>query len=174
MQAQRFAARWSLSVWIVTLAVIAFVGFAMGGMLWTATRDAHTREAWLLGVSALALPTILCITVFFAPLGYSILTRGVVIHRMGRNVAIGFEQIAEIRRIEPKEIGLAIRVFGSGGFFGWFGRFHGRRLGWFTAYCSSGRDLILIARTDGAKIVISPHPADAFLESAERAKRDLA
>jgi len=171
MQSQRFAARWSLSVWIITLAVIVFTVFAVGGMLWTATRDSHTSEGWLLVLGALALPTVVCITVFFAPLGYSVLPRGVVIHRMGRNVAVGFEQIAEIRRIDSKEIGLAIRVFGSGGLFGWFGRFYGSRLGWFTAYGSSGRDLVLISLTDGAKIVISPHPAEGFLETAGRARR---
>jgi len=170
MQAQRFAARWSPSVWIITLAVIVLVVFVMGGMIRTAKQNPDTVEAWLLVAGALVLPIVLCVAVLFAPLAYGVVPEGIVIRRIGRSLAIGFEQIGEIRRIDSKEIGLVIRVFGSGGFFGWFGRFYGRHLGWFTAWSSSGSDLVLIRLVDETRIVISPHPADGFLEAVRRAR----
>jgi hypothetical protein len=81
-------------------------------------------------------------------------------------VLIERTQIREIRRIDSPEIGFVWRVFGSGGFFGWFGWFRSRSLGRFTAYATNRRDLILITKTDGSKLILSPYPRDAFLKSA--------
>jgi len=54
---------------------------------------------------------------------------------------------------------------GSGGFLGWFGLFYSRGLGRFWAYAGNQEDLVLMTQTDGRKIVISPHPPEAFLEA---------
>lgn len=169
----RFAARWSRLVWIVTLAVTVVVVLITGGMIWTAVA-APRGVQWLLIASAVVVLSALCITVLFAPLAYGVLDTGILIHRAAGLVVIRYEQISEIRRIQSREIGSSVRVFGSGGFFGWFGRFYGRRIGWFRAYCSSQADLVLITRTDGGKIVISPYPADAFLDAVRMARRDTA
>lgn len=55
-----------------------------------------------------------------------------------------------------------------GGLLGWFGWFYSRPLGGFLAYATNQRDLILAMRTDGRKIVISPDPADEFVEAMRR------
>lgn len=169
---QRFAARWSLSVWITTVMGIMVVAVVIVSILWTAPgKPAGLR--WLVIMLALTVPMILGITSFFAPRGYLVLPAAIVIRRVGPDVVIPYDQVAEIRRIESREIGRTIRVFGSGGFFGWFGRFHGEHLGPFLAYGSSQDQLVLITRNDGRKIVISPYPADAFLEAVSQARRQL-
>jgi len=56
-----------------------------------------------------------------------------------------------------------LRLFGSGGFLGWFGFFYNGSLGRFWAYAGNRDDLVLLTKTDGRKIVLSPHPPDAFL-----------
>ena len=66
--------------------------------------------------------------------------------------------------------GTRLRLGGSGGFFGWFGRFWSRRLGHHRMYATNGRDLVYIERVDGTKVVLSPFPADAFVAAVEEAK----
>jgi hypothetical protein len=171
MQAQRFAARWSPSVWIVTSIVILLPVFVMAVLMGTTSHNSQAAEAWPVVACVLVLTVILCAAVLFAPLGYAVMPQGVLIRRMGRSVAIGFEQIADARCIDSKEIGFALRIFGSGGFFGWFGRFYGSRLGWFTAYSTNVQNLVVITLTDGAKILISPEPAALFVQAVEEGRR---
>ena len=83
---------------------------------------------------------------------------------MGPNVFIDRRQIAEVRRIRRRDVGLVLRTFGSGGFFGFFGRFYSRPPGRFKIYATNGKDLVLVELADGAKFLLSPHSAEAFVE----------
>jgi hypothetical protein len=103
-------------------------------------------------------------------LGFTVDSVGLVIHRLGPNVCIRYDEIAGIERIGARQVGLGIRTFGSGGFFGFFGLFYSRQLGRFRGYMTNRRDLVLITLRNGAKLVVSPHPGDFFVECAERAR----
>jgi hypothetical protein len=169
---QRFGARWSMLVRAVTPVVIVLVIVAVAVVLRAAgqptVKDTATA-GWL--VVAASLPVaMLAIAVLFAPLGFTVDPVGIIVNRMGPNVYIRYEEIAAIERIEPRQIGFGIRVFGSGGFFGHFGWFYSRPLGWFRCYVTDRRDLVLIRLHDGGKLVLSPHPAEVFVEYAERAR----
>ncbi|GEM_PF-310614 len=173
LRSQRFAARWSPSVWIVTCAVTLLVVIVVGSMIRmtakTVPDDGDGIRALLVFV-AFVPAVILCVTIFFAPLGYTVHPQVIEVNRMGPNVMIPCEQIADVRRLGRTDLGFTLRIFGSGGFFGAFGRFYSYRLRWFSAYITNHRDLVLITRTDGTKILISPHPVDAFLDSLDRAR----
>jgi hypothetical protein len=65
------------------------------------------------------------------------------------------------------EIGSALRLFGCGGYLGWFGLFYSRSMGQFWAYAGNQEDLALLTQTDGTKIVISPCPPEAFLKAVQ-------
>jgi len=169
---QRFGARWSILVRLVTLVVIVLVIVAVAVVLRVAGQPAVRGTAtgrWI--VAAAFLPAaMLAITVLFAPLGFTVDPVGIIVNRMGPNVYIPHEEIATIERIDPRQIGFGIRVLGSGGFFGHFGWFYSRPLGWFRCYVTDRRDLVLIRLHDGGKLVLSPHPAEVFVEYAERAR----
>jgi hypothetical protein len=81
---------------------------------------------------------------------------------------IAYPGIREVRRTGLDEIGFAWRVFGSAGFLGWFGLFRSRTLGEFRACATNQRDLVLITKTNGTKLVISPHQPEAFVEAVRR------
>ena len=177
VRSQRFAARWSLSVWIVTCAVTLLVVIVVAGMIRmtvNAVPDDGDGSRALLVVAAFVPPVILCVTIFFAPLGYTVQPQIIEVNRMGPNVAIPCEHIADVRRLRRTDLGFTLRIFGSGGFFGAFGRFYSYRLRWFRAYITDHQDLVLITRTDGTKILISPHPVDAFLDALDRAREHSA
>ncbi len=163
---QRFGARWSVLVRIVTAFVIVMTVVAVGVLLHEA--GASGRD-WLVPV-AFVPAAILCVAVVYAPLGYAVDSMGIIVHRMGPNVYILHEQIAEMREINAREVGFEIRIFGSGGFFGFFGWFYSGRLGWFRAYATNRKDLVLLSLHDGGKVVLSPYPSNVFIECAQKAK----
>lgn len=160
-RAQRFAAEWSMAVRIITTAVIFAAILVIGVMLRTPTR---------LAPLAFVPAAILSVTILFAPLGFTVDSVGIIIHRLGPNICIRHDDIAGIERITPRQIGLGIRTFGSGGFFGFFGLFYSRQLGPFRGYMTNRKDLVLITLRSGARLVVSPHPGDAFVEYAEKTR----
>jgi len=104
------------------------------------------------------------VTVLFAPLGYTVERAGIVINRMGRNVYVLYDDILEVQRLGRGDVGFGIRLWASGGFFGFYGSFWSRRLGRVQAYVTDTRHLVLITRVDGRKLLVSPCPADVFME----------
>ncbi len=165
----RFEARWSRLVWSVTVGVLMLVVAAevlLVRAAWTSSQDQPGHAAAVVGV-------LLSVGVFagigrFAPWDYMVRADAIVVGRLGSPLVIAYRAIREVRRTDPQEIGFAWRVFGSAGFLGWFGLFRSRRLGEFRACATNQRDLVLITKTNGAKIVISPHRPDVFLEAVHR------
>ncbi len=157
---------------LVTLVVIVLVVVAVAVVLRAAgqptVKDTATAR-WLVPLAFLP-AVMMAITILFAPLGFTVDPVGIIVNRMGPNVYIRHEEIAAIERIEARQVGFSIRVLGSGGFFGHFGWFYSRPLGWFRCYVTDRRDLVLVCLNDGRKLVLSPHPAEVFVEYAERAR----
>ena len=165
----RFEARWSGLVWSVTFAVLLLVVAAEGLLI----RAAFTFSRGDPGHAAAVVGVLLSVGIFagiarFAPWDYMVRRDAIVVGRLGPPLMIPYEGIREVRRTHRKEIGFAWRVFGSAGFLGWFGLFRSRSLGEFRACATNQRDLVLITRTNGARIVISPHLPEAFLEAVRR------
>jgi len=165
----RFEARWSRLVWSVTVGVLVLVVVAEVLLV----RAACTFSMGQPGHSAAVLGVLLSVGIFaaiarFAPWDYMVRPDAIVVGRLGSPLVISYQRIREVRRTDSREIGFAWRVFGSAGFLGWFGLFRSRRLGEFRACATNQRDLVLITKTNGARIVISPHLPDAFLEAVQR------
>ena len=55
-------------------------------------------------------------------------------------------------------------MFGSGGFFGYYGWFHNMEMGLFKAYSTNRQNAILIKIVGGKKILISPERPAEFLK----------
>ncbi len=168
----RFEARWSRLVWSVTLGVLALVVVAEVLLAWAVFTFSREQPGHAAAVAGM----VVSIGIFAgiaraAPWDYMVLPDGIVVGRLGAPLVISYEGIREVRRTDTREIGFAWRVFGSAGFLGWFGVFRSRRLGEFRACATNQRDLVLITKTNGAKIVISPHRPEAFVE-AVRTKMD--
>lgn len=169
---QRFGMRWSRLTWMVTVAMIVLVVAVALVILWKAIHvgpDAGAIRVLLVLLGFL--PAIsLAILALFAPRAYEVDADAIVVKRIVGNVVISRAGVREIRRIESREIGSALRLFACGGFFGWFGLFYSRQIGRFWAYTGNQADLVLITQADGTKVVISPYPPEAFLEAIREAQ----
>ncbi len=167
---QYFEARWSLLVWVLSIGAIVLVVAIGAGLILTATYGGHRHAAVRLAlvVGAFAPAVILGVVALFAPRAYTLTEEAIVIVRRGPVVVIPRAQLQEVLRVRSTDVGFAWRLFGSGGLFGWFGLFHSRSVGNFWAYVTNQEDLILLVQADGTKILISPHPAHAFLDAVRR------
>ncbi len=61
----------------------------------------------------------------------------------------------------------SVRLGGSGGLFGWFGRFHKPGVGTYRAYLTD-RSRIVACPTDRGLVVISPADPDTFIAAVRR------
>ena len=77
----------------------------------------------------------------------------VITHPIGQSVILKSD-IIEVRAVERSELLGSIRLFGSGGFFGWFGIFRNNKFGTYRLYCGQLENLYLV-KTLTRKYIIS-------------------
>ncbi len=169
---RRFAASWSLTTWLMTSLCIALVVVVTGVALSQVEKIVPDDDVMRQRLSAVVMvvPFVLMVAVVFAPLGYTVDEIGIVVNRLGPRVCILHSDIAEIRRIGRREIGFTVRILGSGGFLGSYGRFWSSRLGKHRAYVTNAKDRVLITQHDGERFLLSPFPADGFIAAVESAR----
>lgn len=144
-----FSAPWSRLVKVITyitsLLIVVICGFtACAGIVWA------------LVVLAIFL------TVLWAPRGYRITRSAVLVRRFIGNVEI---PLTDITKVEIHDFAAVFRLsirFGSGGYFGVFGRFYGGELRAFNAYVTNDGPLVVLRLKTGLPVVLSPDNPHEF------------
>ena len=72
--------------------------------------------------------------------------------------------IIKIEKIDYKDLSLAMRKFGSGGVFGYIGKFWNKQQGNMTWYATDMKNPVMIETKNGKKIVLTPDDRVQFLE----------
>lgn len=67
--------------------------------------------------------------------------------------------------VTTKELGFGIRLFGSGGWAGYFGTFFYRNIGKTKVFATDRKKLILLRTQDDRRILISPEDTEGFLKA---------
>jgi Bacterial PH domain len=83
-------------------------------------------------VSVLAL-VVMFIAFAYSPRGYVIEGRALWVRRLAGAARIALDDVREVRRAVPEDSQGCVRLWGSGGLFGYYGRFRCDALGPFTA-----------------------------------------
>ena len=99
---------------------------------------------------------------FIAPLAIRIGDEAIQIRRPVGCTAIPVGQIVSVQRVDFSEIRHAIRLFGSGGIFGYVGWFYNSRYGRFLMYATETDNLVLIRTADRSYIVSCRQPEPLF------------
>ena len=79
-------------------------------------------------------------------------------------VVILLSDIIKIQKIDYKDLSFAMRKFGSGGLFGYFGKFWNKQQGSMTWYATDMKNPVMIETKNGKKIVLTPDDREQFLE----------
>ena len=83
----------------------------------------------------------------------------VITHPIGQSVILKSD-IIEVRAVERSELRGSIRLFGSGGFFGWFGIFRNNKFGTYRLYCWQLENLYLVKTLTKKYIISSSVPIE--------------
>jgi hypothetical protein len=106
------------------------------------------------------------------PKQYEINENELVIHRKIGNLTILRNDITQIEKIEAyTQLGFVIRLFGSGGLFGWLGIFYSGKYGIFKMYAGAASPLLMISYGNGKKIGISPEDLDGFMATLNESNK---
>jgi len=118
---------------------------------------------FLFKVSMLALfGLIVYLTYAYSPLGYEINHDSLVVNRKIKPVRIALDRIKEVK-MDPQAASLmCLRLFGSGGLFGFFGTFYPSRLKVHKRYITSRKNSVVIVADKN--YVISPEKPDLFVQ----------
>ena len=158
----RFEAPWDRKLGAVTALGTAVLVAAAAVLLYLGFRDGDPAAAALAALFALGLILVAVLARALAPTGFAVEGNAVKVLRRVRPVSI---PLARLRAAGPirQPLARAIRLGGSGGLFGWYGRYWSRALGEFRLYATRTRDLVQLDTPEG-RWILSPEPADRFLD----------
>lgn len=126
-----------------------------------------TQSAIAAGVGA----AILFLSYGFSPRAYVISDRGIVVRRLIRDARISLVGIGEVRVAGADDFRGAIRLWGDGGLFGYYGLFRTSRLGKCWWYLTNRQNAIVVV-SETMTALFSPDDVDGFL-AALRAEAPL-
>lgn len=125
----------------------------------------------------LILLLILTFTFMFAyltrPFEYVLDEEQIIIRKNILAKKIPLNQIASITTVEYKELKVRLRLWGSGGLWGWFGIFLSAEYGKINLQITEKQNLLLITTKDEKYIVLSPSEPIAFAESLKKGMQGL-
>jgi hypothetical protein len=131
-------------------------------LLFTIAVATHSLTA--VGFSALGLVA----AFLWSPLGYEISDGFLVVKRPIGRVCIALDRIRDVRPASIDDMSGCIRLFGSGGLFGYFGLYSTSRLGrnwWYV----TNRDHRVVVTGDSITAVVSPDEVDGFVAAVRKA-----
>lgn len=161
-----YAARWERSLKVSTA---LFVGLTAAGAAVTifVARHAETPEEGLAGLFFAGMPVFIVATAVLAwalaPTGFEIETALIRVERPLLPIEIPLREVREVELLAPGALAGAIRLLGTSGAFGHYGRFRSRSLGKFRMYATRGDGLVRVT-TERDTFVLAPEPAEPFVE----------
>ena len=105
---------------------------------------------------------VLILAFAYSPRGYLISEQAVIVRRLIGNVRLPLEGVREARRTTADDFRGCMRLWGSGGLFGYYGLFRTSKLGKCSWYVTNRRNTVVLVT--GAKTALfSPDDVDGFL-----------
>lgn len=163
----RYEAKWDNMVKMLTFILLGVLIIPVGTMI----QMAVTKGAWELWIPIVVLVAGLGGAFLYYPKGYELGNDALVIMRPVSNIDIPAGSITEVKAIDQKELGTGLRLFGSGGVFGYIGLFRYKGLGGNALFYASDKSKLVVVKTDRKTYVISPDDRKGFLAQMERMKR---
>lgn len=146
---------WSARVWIITSLYFLFAVVLISLLIYTMV--AGGIVGGIVGL-VIALPILLGIVFYcegYSPQRLEISSSAITVLRRYDSVTIPNSIILDITSLSSKDMSWTVSAGGCGGLFGYFGTFSNRRLGQFTMYATTKKNLFLIRTADGKSVVIS-------------------
>lgn len=141
--------------WIISSLTIALI-CGIFAYIWE-----RADNQWALIIFGIAIAVLILSASFFMPLSISFDGKNLNINRFWCAKRIPLVNIADVK-ICPPTMGEK-RIFGSGGFFGWYGWFSEADLGKYFAYYGKASDCFLVTLKNGRKYMLGCADAPAMV-----------
>lgn len=105
---------------------------------------------------------VICLTYAYSPRGYACEGPSITVKRLVGDVVIPLQGLREARAATKDDFRGCLRLWGSGGLFGYFGTFRTRKLGKSTWYVTNRRNAVVVV-TDSRTALFSPDDVNGFL-----------
>lgn len=113
--------------------------------------------------TTVALLIIYFIVFAFRPVKYSLTAGNLIVHRLFSNVKIERSKIKSVELVDKEKLSWSVRVFGVGGFYGYFGKFANAKLGTMTWYATRKDRIVLVKMLNNKKIILTPDEPEKFV-----------
>ncbi len=142
---------------VVTAAVVILFGVIEYKCLQNLSNPFLSKYGLILNVSNVILLDAVLFTCYFMSVQkYKITPGALIIVRPGMDKKINRNEISGARLLNQDEMDFTVRTFGSGGLFGYIGKFTNLKLGNMTCYATQKVNRILITTQKGETIIITP------------------
>jgi hypothetical protein len=126
-------------------------------------RNGEKLYAWGCLLGSVLLIIVLFFPALYTPTSVSVKNETIRIHRMKGDIVIPFDEIAEIRRVNNSDTKNGRREFGSGGHFGYLGKFSSPQLGKYQMYATNASKRILVKNKKGEPLIFSCDRPDELM-----------
>lgn len=156
-----------ISTWLVGALAVGACALVLG---WTWPLLGRTPvAAWPALLAPVAVLVALALAWALAPRGFAISGGKLVVERLLFPVEVRLGDVRSVTVLPDGALRGCIRVAGTSGFCGYYGRFWGRSLGSFRLYATRTRGLVRLDTTRG-RFLLSPVPPERFVAAVlERA-----
>jgi sugar phosphate permease len=144
-----------LAKWITIGIGVLFLGLIANAIL-----QSNSSQSILLASATLLLVYGICW--LYRPVKYTVTANELIISRPIGKVIIARQDIAGVKMLERSNISYAVRTFGVGGLFGYFGKFYNTAFGHMTWYVTRRDNPVLITTNHNKKIIVSPDQNERF------------
>ena len=107
-------------------------------------------------------------TFSFRPICYKLTDDKLIIHRPLSDIKIDRIEIKSVERLDEAKLFWTLRIFGVGGFFGYWGKFSNTKIGSMTWYATRRNNAVLITTIYNKKIVLTPNEPERFVTEFNR------
>jgi hypothetical protein len=149
-----------------TIAVITILGvivmFALYAIHYRKEEEKFRSMLYWLGTIIFAV--VLVFPALFCPLSVSVKNESISIHQIKGNIVIPFDDITEIRIFHDSDTKNGRRDFGSGGAFGYLGKFSSPKLGNYRMYATDASKRILVRNKKDEYLIFSCDKPDELIE----------
>ena len=163
-----FDAPWDGKLTIATTLGAVILGGSVLFLIWLALAQMPSLPLRLfLLFDALVLATVCVVGALMGPRGYTIGETTFRVDRRLGAIEIPIASIREVGLLPPESLKGTWRTLGSGGFFGYYGRFRNRTLGNFRMYAARSAGYVLV-RADHAYVLTPDSPGRLVAELERR------
>ncbi|MEM2213699.1 MAG: PH domain-containing protein [Candidatus Nezhaarchaeales archaeon] len=159
-----FRAPYDRMIKATTSIVIALMSILFTYITYLVVTEVSNLGILIVSLLALLYFLIVFVPYLFSPRGFALTTKGVLIKRPLRSILISYSEIIDFKRISETSVMKGVRIWGSGGLYGFIGLFRISGLGKVWMYVTDRSKMILIETKRNMKYVISPSDPLTFIE----------